>query len=196
MFTKNLILKLISNVKFKHNLNFPNSIKNFNKNIDNEEGLATIETVALLSIFVFLMSSAIGFWGAIHAGTLSAIGARAYAFETFRNRSHLSQFRDNSALDRNINYIEENWQMRLHRVVERGGHTNTGTVAEKLTISFNDYNIETDNLNSSKEYHNRLIDEPAGRGPASSGSNSEKDNTIWLQVGYGYCLTFECGDEN
>lgn len=60
-----------------------------------QNGMATLESLPLLVIFTFLMSYGMGLFGAIHTGILQSIAARTYAFETFRNRSHLLIYREN-----------------------------------------------------------------------------------------------------
>ena len=63
--------------------------------LQNEKGLATVETVPLLVIFVILLAYSFGSFGIIHTGILNSIAARTYAFETFRNRTNVVYFRDN-----------------------------------------------------------------------------------------------------
>ena len=64
------------------------------KHLRNEKGMATIETIPLIMIFVVLLCYEFGVFGVIHTGIMQSISARAYAFETFRNRSNLTYFRD------------------------------------------------------------------------------------------------------
>ncbi len=56
--------------------------------------MATIEMLPMMFIFIFLFSYTLGAFGIIHTGIKNSISARAYAFETFRNRSNLVYFRD------------------------------------------------------------------------------------------------------
>ncbi len=189
MFYKKLILFHISRFfcLFKKQKAIPNLL-------DSEDGIATIETVPLLTIFIFLITYAIGYWGAIHSATLSAIGARTYALETFRNRSHLAMFRESI---NDINYTASGWGMRLHRISEvyqQGA--GIGSVATKLPISFNNYNMKLDDIDRSSSYHMQLTEGGVGRTPANLGYGSSErgDSNIWLQIGYGYCLTLSCGD--
>ncbi|RME18011.1 MAG: hypothetical protein D6797_01290, partial [Bdellovibrio sp.] len=81
----------------------------------NQKGLATVEALPLLVIFVILLSYALGTWGVVHTAILSSIGARAYAFETFRNRTNLIFHRD---IDGSPQYYNDpqKWGFRLHRV--------------------------------------------------------------------------------
>src|SRR5580698_8297875 len=66
----------------------------------NQNGMAMIEAVPLIVIFVMLLSFGMGFFGIVHTAILNSIAARAYAFETFRDRTNLNYYReDGSALD-------------------------------------------------------------------------------------------------
>ncbi len=56
--------------------------------------MATIETISLLVIFIIMISYTFGAFGIIHTGILNSIAARTYAFETMRNRSNVTYFRD------------------------------------------------------------------------------------------------------
>ena len=65
-----------------------------NSSLQSESGMATIETISLLVIFIMMMSYTFGAFGIIHTGILNSIAARTYAFETMRNRSNVIYFRD------------------------------------------------------------------------------------------------------
>ena len=67
----------------------------FRRKSKNNKGLATIEALPLLVLFVVLFSYGVGYFAAIHTAILQNIAARTYAFETFRNRSNLMYFRNN-----------------------------------------------------------------------------------------------------
>src|SRR5580698_1982900 len=69
----------------------------------NQNGMAMIEAVPLIVIFVMLLSFSMGFFGVVHTAVLNSISARAYAFETFRDRTNLNYYReDGSALDGSV----------------------------------------------------------------------------------------------
>ena len=57
--------------------------------INNEKGMAVMELIPTLFVYMLLINFSLGFFGAIHAGILHSIAARNYAFETMRHRSHL-----------------------------------------------------------------------------------------------------------
>ncbi len=57
--------------------------------INNEKGMAVLELIPTLFIYMLLINFSLGFFGAIHAGILHNIAARNYAFETMRHRPNL-----------------------------------------------------------------------------------------------------------
>lgn len=59
---------------------------------NNQKGLATIEALPLVVVFVVLITYGLGLFGFVHTAILHSIGARTYAFETFRNRTNVSFF--------------------------------------------------------------------------------------------------------
>ena len=63
--------------------------------LQDEKGLATVETIPLLVLFLVLLAYSFGSFGIIHTGILNSIAARTYAFETFRGRANVTYFRDN-----------------------------------------------------------------------------------------------------
>ena len=81
--------------------------------IKNENGLAMLETIPLLVLFIFLISFCLGFFGMVHTAVLHSIGARAYTFETFRQRTNLYYFReDQSGIPNPLNYQEKGWRFQ------------------------------------------------------------------------------------
>src|SRR5262245_47185112 len=69
--------------------------------LKSERGMATLETLPLLFIFLYLFAYTLGSFGSIHSAIKYSIGARTYAFETFRNRTNLTYFRDRASDVRN-----------------------------------------------------------------------------------------------
>jgi hypothetical protein len=59
-----------------------------------ERGFASIETTILMFSFFVILSYTVGTFGVVHSGILNSISARAYAFETFRQRANVTYFRD------------------------------------------------------------------------------------------------------
>lgn len=148
-------------------------------------GMATVEAIPLLVIFVLLVAYSVGMFGAVHSGILQSIAARTYAFETFRNRTNLNMFRENgSASNGNIlNYAKMG--MRYHSVNGEDAPENAkGFFATRrpLTMGY-----------------------PAPPGAATPVDHNERIFTIqprnqtvgvspmWIMVGYGMCLNAGCG---
>lgn len=155
-----------------------------------EEGMAIIETLPLLAVFVILVSYGLGMWGAVHTGILHSIAARTYAFETFRNRTNLSYFRDNDAGRRDPRHYAK-WGLRLHGIQSRfhTGPSESDFNATKKRLSLVIYN-DGDSSAATKEDHNLKLEGLIGRNPRGSGVGV---NPIWIMVGYTMCLNHRCG---
>lgn len=155
------------------------------KNLRNEKGMAIIETVPLLVIFVVLMSFGLGFFGVVHTATLNSIGARTYAFETFRNRTNLNYFReDQSGLQAatSLNNSRKGW--RYHAVQNEGYRINR-IIPTTRPISLG---RGVAAINTSQEVHNQQIFQILPRNERIS------VNPVWVMVGYGICLSATCGN--
>ena len=149
-----------------------------------ERGMATLEALPLLVIFTVLMSYGLGMFGIVHTAILQSIGARAYAFETFRNRTDLSLFREN------LSGLSEPQHTRLFKVRFHA--------------------VLSDDPQSSAEFYATERPLAVGRQVASAGRTFQNHNlTIfnlaprnevvevspaWIMVGYGICLDMNCGD--
>lgn len=157
-------------------------------NISNESGMATLEALPILVVFMMLISYGLGLYGTIHSATLSSIAARSYAFETFRHRADLVYFRSNNKAFQHYRDIG----VRFHGIVDPG----TGTEA---IFRANEENIyvgrrpaaDRRNLNASNvSLHNEEI-----YGIADGRRNRNLEvSPIWVKVGYGMCITASCGD--
>jgi hypothetical protein len=153
------------------------------KILSNQKGLAMLETVPLLVIFVVLTSFGLGFFGIVHTAVLHSIGARTYAFETFRQRANLYYFRENlSGLSRPINFQKKGW--RYHAVNHESDQrerfvATTRPIALGRSIAASDTNDQT---------HNQQIFEILPR------NQRINVNPAWVMVGYGICLNAGCGN--
>jgi len=162
-----------------------------NKILNNNKGMAVLETIPLLVVFMVLMTYAMGFWGSIHAGILHSIAARTYAFETFRNRSHLTQFRERGAGSEKF-YSRSN--LRFHGI--NNGDRNQFTSSRRV-ISFSNFEALDESTGLEDQGADRHADitaplEGSSRGPTSA-ELGRGFNPIWIQIGYGYCFNLECG---
>lgn len=162
----------------------------------NQKGLATIETLPLLVIFLILIGYALGFFGAIHTGILHSIASRTYAFETFRHRPNLNYFRDNrgGGGDSNSYTIYTKTEVRYHVV-----KSETSTTFDKLKPSERPITFglgETEEKGRTADFHssNVLSFDPGTR--YDSGTANEGVNPIWIKVAYGICVTAGCSGGN
>lgn len=141
-----------------------------------------IETVPLLIIFVVLVSSGLGLFGMIHTAILHSIGARTYAFETFRQRANLYYFRENdSGLTQPISYARKEW--RFHGIQAENDDRRT-FVATSRPISFG---RPSESADANVQVHNQAIFNLPGRNDRVAVSPG------WIMVGYGICLNASCG---
>lgn len=150
--------------------------------LQNQKGLATIEAVVLIVLFVSLVYYAFGFFGVVHTAVLHNIHARTYAFETFRNRTNLMYFRSN----RSGGFHYYNQGTRLHGVNTDQGSANE-QIATERPISLG---LSLDENNRTDDTHNQQI---FSRVPASGRNTSVEVNPVWIMVLYGICLNSNCG---
>jgi hypothetical protein len=153
--------------------------------IKNQRGIAMLETLPLLVVFMVLLGSVLGMYGIIHTAVLHSIAARTYSFETFRNRTNLYFFREDGSaisLNRHLNYAKKGWR---YHAVQKEGDSRERFVATDRPISFG---RKVANIEASQEVHNSQIfgmqtrNEKIGVSPA------------WVMVGYGICLNANCGN--
>lgn len=150
----------------------------------NKKGMATIEALPMLVVFVIFFSYTYGFFSIIHSGILYSIGARTYAFETFRNRSNLTYYRGNNNSGQ-FNYYS-NYGLRYH--CTQAGTTDEEFVAEKRAISIGMQLSPTSSSNADLDIHNEKIHALNAR------NRDIKVNPIWIKTCYGICVTSGCGD--
>jgi len=149
--------------------------------LKNQSGMAMIEAVPLLVIFVMMMSFGLGFYGAIHTATLNSIAGRTYAFETFRQRSNLTYFReDGSGLDNPMHYKTKGF--RFHGISHETD-LRTSFVSTLRPIAIGRELASDGNVT----IHNQDIYGIEARNQKTSVS------PIWVMVGYGICIDAGCG---
>lgn len=153
----------------------------------NRKGMATIEALPMLVVFVIFFSYTYGFFSVIHSGILYSIAARAYAFETFRNRSDLTYFRGNEN-NGSYNYYTKKG-LRFHCAHAGSPDViNPDFTAEKRAISIGMSLSPTSNSNADISIHNEKIH------ALNSRNRDVKVNPIWIKTCYGICITPGCGD--
>lgn len=154
----------------------------------NQKGMAVLESVIIMFIFIVLARYSLGFFGVTHTAIVQNIASRNYSFEIFRHRTNLWYFRDNSTQDPPL--------LRYHRYGNRLHGTNN-----EVKIRGN----STDQYPTERRVAMFVEEEPAGRS-ASDHANAISDlqngvrNTtisldpVWIKTQYGICLTVQCGD--
>lgn len=158
--------------------------------LQDEKGLATVETIPLLVLFLILLAYSFGSFGIIHTGILNSIAARTYTFETFRGRTNVTYFRDISGTavehyarhGNRIHGIKQEFKpgdpdsIIGFRSTERPVRMGLGPLpgdASRTTASIHNQKIFTD----VKEQ----IQTQIGVSPA------------WVMTQYGICLNAACG---
>lgn len=159
--------------------------KNNTARIKKEDGSAIIETLPLLIIFMTILGNMWGFFMAVHSGILSSIGARTYAFETFRNRADLTYFRDqeiNSGdpyTKQKVNYYLSG--LRTHAVTK----PNNQNKFYPLAINYNKFSPAPSKASSSiqvQHSHDSIFSEHR--------ATNTGVKEIWIRSNYGMCLNF------
>jgi len=158
------------------------------KNIlTSQNGLATVETVPMLIVFLIFVGYGIGSFGIVHTGILNSIAARTYAFETFRHRANVRYFRDELTPGAGAEYYANT---RLHTIQSEAaqlGRDDYGIATERgivrgLTMQekgrTEDQHIELDEVFQQFEF------QYTGKGVQPA----------WIKTQYGICLNAGCGD--
>lgn len=154
--------------------------------LNNEKGMAVFEMIPIIVVIVLFVNFSLGFFGAIHTGILNSIAARNYAFETFRNRSNLTYFRNSGGIVRQVNYAET--QFRTHAVQSEKKSGSDNWFATTRVIDFMSFQKRAaDQVGTSAGEHNKNV-----RELKDSRNETVGVNPIWLRSVYGICLTAVC----
>ncbi len=152
--------------------------------LQNESGNAVLESIPLLIVFVVLLGFGFGLFGSIHTAILHSISARHYAFETFRNRTNLTYFRENLGGLSSPNHFQ-NIGIRYHAIVSERSQDVLQFIATERPIYFGQPEPrQSDNVQT----HNEAIYTIAARNDRVS------VHPMWIMVGYGICINSKCGD--
>jgi hypothetical protein len=158
-------------------------MKRAQNSIRNQKGMAVIEALPLLVVFVMLVSFGLGFYGVIHTSTLHSIAARTYAFETFRNRANLYYYREEgSGLDRPLHLGKKGYR---YHAIQNEYDDRQNFVASTRPISIGRAIAST---KATEEVHNLKVYSLDRR-------NEKVDvNPVWIMIAYGICLNAQCGE--
>lgn len=160
----------------------------------NEKGMASVEMIPILLMFVLLVNFGLGFFGVIHSGILNSIAARNYAFETFRNRTNLNYLRDEEGSDA-VYYWNDGF--RFHGIVDEKSKSNV-FMATKRPIKFTDTNTQPEKMASVNDHNEKVrkITEGKAVSQVFTGKTvAEGDagvSPVWIMTSYGICLRASC----
>lgn len=145
--------------------------------------MATIESIAMLFVFVVLFAYTIGMFAAVHTGILNSIAARSYAFETFRHRTDLVYFRDEAS---SINANFKKYNYRFHGVRAENASGDTWVVTQR--------NIQwgLSGSDESQGVPRNLASNHSVSNVIATGMEKDQANPIWIKTIYGICLNARC----
>ncbi|MES2962623.1 MAG: hypothetical protein V4760_01955 [Bdellovibrionota bacterium] len=158
--------------------------------LKNEKGLATIETIPLLFLFVFLICYTFGTFGIIHTSIMHSISARAYAFETFRNRTNLTYFRENPGDYRHY----QGAGARLHAITSESrpaGSDQFEPSERALRMGLASNTVKGRDIAN----HNEKIPTSVNELGQQKRNTKLEASPVWIMVQYGICLDSACGGD-
>ena len=168
----------------------------------NNQGMAVLELVPTLFVYMLLINFSLGFFGIVHTGILHSIAARNYTFETFAHRTNLVyHIRPTPG----VPLTQNNYEARGYRysgIVSENDTTGDRWIAPDRPIAFTSQFGGTDNDGV----------DLGGRGPSNVTGEAAAHNTgvrnlneaarnetvavksIWIKSIYGICMNSICGD--
>lgn len=170
--------------------------------LKSEKGMAVLELVPTLFIYMLLINFSLGFFGVVHSGILHSIAARNYTFETFFFKSNLVY---HIRPDTSRPLTQNNFEQRGYRfsgIVSEGVPNGTTWVAPARPIAFTSQFGGTDNdgvdlasrslagVPGEASAHNtgvRMLDE-------ARRNETVAVKSVWIKSLYGICMNSQCGD--
>jgi hypothetical protein len=157
--------------------------------LKSEKGMATLETIPLLFIFIYLLCYTLGGFGIVHTGIKNSIAARAYAFETFRNRSNLVYFRDTPPAQ----LLElRTVGCRVHGIMSEGPRADDSSFRASERPLRVGIAMEPDGSRNDPNIHNVKVFDP-GSIADKKRNTTVGTSPVWVMVQYGICLDVNCG---
>ncbi len=145
--------------------------------LKNQKGIATVEAVTLLFIFILFMSFGVGFFNVVHTGILNSISARAYAFEAFRNRANLSYHRDTESPSSGSGPYNGRVGFRIHGIKGEDQPQEWRVTSRKISAVYEEPDEVRDD----------------GKVTALEAREKRRINPVWIKTTYGICLNAKCG---
>ena len=170
----------------KINLLNPKCPRRASNCLNSESGMATIETISLLIIFMIMISYTFGAFGIIHTGILNSIAARTYAFETMRNRSNVIYFRDTTGAE--IKQFQTIGS-RLHTI------RSEANISDATTFIPTERAMQmglggTADVNRDPTIHTEKIPSIVD----GKRNSVIEVNPVWVMTQYGICVSAKCGN--
>jgi hypothetical protein len=172
--------------------------------LKNNKGMAVLELVPTLFVYMLLINFSLGFFGIVHSGILHSIAARNYTFETFAHRTNLVYHirpKDPSpaALAKN-NFEAKGY--RYSGIVSENDKTETKWIATDRPIAFTSQFGGTDNdgVDLGGRNPGNVTGESAAHNTGVRNLNEAVRNetiavkSIWIKTIYGICMNSKCGD--
>ena len=154
------------------------------KSFKKQKGMASMEAMASVILYVALLSFSLGFFGVVHSGIVNSIAARNYAFETFNNRTYLKYHRDTG----DVLYSNKKNRFRLHAIIsEESSSSGDKFTPTKRYTAF----AKVDHKESGDDSHQKIAED------AINGNDDESYsfNPVWIKTAYGICLNAVCKPE-
>jgi len=145
-----------------------------------QKGLAMLEAVAVLAVFIVIINFTVGLYGIIASSTLYSIAARNYAFETFRHRADLRYLRT-TVTDRENCHVfgSEQAPYRFH-MIDEPQTDELEPNASPSRITFTPQGAKS--LGTTPEVHSAVY------GSEKNGRITRGVSPVWIKVGYGICI--------
>ena len=145
-----------------------------------QKGMASMEAMVSIILFLTLLSFSLGFFGVVHSGIVNSIAARTYAFETFNNRTYLKYHRD--VKDSGLHSHKKN-HFRLH-TINSEGFSGEDFIATQRYIAF----AKSHRQNKGEDKHMEMVENERDGGDEIYGFNP-----VWVKAAYGICLNANVG---
>lgn len=169
--------------------------------IKNKKGMAVLELVPTLFVYMLLINFSLGFFGIVHSGILHSIAARNYTFETFAHRTNLVyhiRAAPNTLAQNNF----ESTGYRFSGIVSEGDSTGTAWTATERPIAFTSQFGGTDNdgVNLGGRNPGNVTGEASAHTVGVGNLNEAIRNetvsvkSIWIKSIYGICMNSLCGE--
>lgn len=151
--------------------------------LKDKRGIASIEAVAMMVVFVTLMAYGLGMFGVIHTGILNSIAARTYAWETFNHRTNVNTFRDRPSSASASHYFD--YGFRVHSIASERSVDDQWRPTERVIAMGQETETQsTRNTASHRRLNNLVKRERTGVNP------------VWIKTLYGICINSACGTVN